>query len=191
MKVVTWANCPWSSFPESFISPLCFSNVIEQNVVLSLNWGWAPRSTGHFLRTSIRQKYHICMHDPLYPCFQFWLCISAELLRFLYLFFSLCFLCVLFFFPSFWRVSTRFREEVVHGKKRIVPLLVPWGIFLMLSTTGDLHLFLCESCLFWGTSPFRGKSTFSHSWGNTRQLDKRWEGCKGPRNFFRETKASL
>lgn len=36
MKVVIWANCPLSSFPESFISPLCFLHMIEQNVVLRL-----------------------------------------------------------------------------------------------------------------------------------------------------------
>jgi len=88
-------------------------------------------------------------------------------------------------------VSTRFREEVVQGKKFVVPLLVPWEIFSMLRTTGDSHSFLCESHLLWGTSPFRGKSTFSHSWGSPRQLDKRREGRKGPRNCFTETKASV
>lgn len=51
------------------------------------------------------------------------------------------------------------------------------------------HSFLCGSLLLRGTSPFRGKSTFGHKWGSPRQLDKRREGCKGPRKCFKEIKA--
>lgn len=86
-------------------------------VALSLYWGWAPRGPGHFLKTHIRQKCHICMHDPLYPCFHFWL---HPLLGYRNScnYFSVFAFCVVFF-PSFWGVSTRFREEVVHGKKKL------------------------------------------------------------------------
>lgn len=110
----------------------------------------------------MHQPKEVCIADTLYPCFRICLWCSCSYFSVFALFFFFNFLFLSFFFCC---VNTVFIEEVVQGKKFIVPLLVPWGICSMLSLAGDLYSFLCEFLLLRKTSPFKGKSNFSHKWG--------------------------
>lgn len=102
LKAVTRANCPCSSFPESFISPLCFSSAIEQNVVLRFCSAFIevklPEVQAIFSKPVLgRNVVSACMILFIPASTSDYAC-SARLLWFLYIFSSLCFLCCFFFF---------------------------------------------------------------------------------------------
>jgi len=112
----------------------------------------------------------------------------------LFILFSVCFVFLLFFSFSFFFFLLC--EHSVHrrGSSREeihCPSVSPLGNLLNAQFSWRL-IFIS----LWVPSapenfPLQGKIQLQPQVGSPRQLDKRREGCKGHRNCFRETKASV